>query len=131
MGSVADKFNKKFFGILLNVLLYSKTFSKIPKNFLLNLSALNYKLDFKLLSSYNFNNLSLIKFLFAGLFKTLLENVNYVFLNLNPNEKFVNDSLIKLSFTNFSLGFKFNDFVVNQSNSTFGTQSAKDYISKN
>jgi hypothetical protein len=126
------KFNKKFFGILLNFLLLSnKKFNKIPKNFLLNFSSLFYKTNFKSLNTSKFNNLSLIKYIFLGFIKLFLENINYLFVNLKFSEKFVNDSLIKLSFTNFSLNFNTLVFNENQVNLGLNFENSKTYLNTN
>ena len=123
------KFNKRFFGILLNFLLFNnKKFSKIPKNLLLNSSSLFYKTNFKSLNTSKFNNLSLTKYAFLGFIKLFLENVNYLFVSLKFSEKFVNESLIKLSFTNFSLNFNTLAFNANQVKLGLNFENSKTYL---
>jgi len=123
------KFNKRFFGILLNfLLLNSKKFNKIPKNRLLNLSSVYYKSNFKGSNLSTFNNLGLIKYMFLGFFNIFLENVNYLYTNLKLNEKFINNSLAKLLFINFSLSF--NTLVYNRNHLSLNTniEDSKSYL---
>ena len=47
---------------------------------------------------------------------------------LKPNEKFTNDSLYKLSFVNFSLGFNHLFFFENQSSLSFNLESSKSLL---
>jgi hypothetical protein len=126
--SKKKQFNKRFFGVLLNFLLNNKKFSKTPKNLLLNSSSFNYKINFSSLNYSNFNNLNLIKTIYLGLFSVFLENINYLHMGLKPNEKFTNDSLYKLSFVNFSLGFNHLFFVENQSSLSFNLESSKSLL---
>ena len=122
-------FNKRFFGILLNFLLLSnKKFNKIPKNLLLNTLSLYYKSNFKSLNVSKFNNLSIIKNLFLNILNVFLDKINYLVVNLNPNEKFINASLRKLAFINFSLGFNNSFYLQEQLSLNSSIQKSKDYL---
>jgi len=123
------RFNKKFFGILLNFLLfYNKKFSKIPKNFLLNSSLVFYKSGFNGLNFSTLNNFSSLRYIFLGLYKLFLGYIEYLNSGFEPEEKFINDSLIKLSFINFSSGSGFFDFSLGQSILISNIESSKCYL---
>jgi hypothetical protein len=124
------EFNKKFFGALLNFLLRNRKFNKAPKNFLLNSSSIFYKTNFNKTNISVFNNLNLMKYIYLGLFHVFLENITYVFMSLKPNEKFINDSLIKLSFINFSFGFNGSLYNNNQVDTSFNLESSKNYLNQ-
>jgi len=123
------EFKRKFFGILLNFLLDSnKKFSKIPKNFLLNSSSIFYKLRFNGLNFSAFNNFSLLRYTFLNLYKLFLERVEYLNSGFEPREKFINNSLIKLLFINFSLGSNFFNYTLGEAMLRDSVESSKSFL---